>query len=749
MNSAAKIIGETFDDRARPDSGGSCGDPANGVHALHESLQRAYERRRLEGIDEVTPASACLKPLLFALDWTGMPRHLFEALPHLEPIADINDLRGLLARLHFDTQARSMRLSDLGAGMMPCLIADAEGSNVQVALSLEDDGRLLVYDGALRDFRFLNRETKRCQVYLVTQLDVHEQAETARSYGWINSILGRFKKVFAKLMLQTFVINILALAVPVYTMNVYDKAIGAKSPTTLFYFLSGLLILLGVEMLLRSLRGRTIAFLGARFESVVTISAMQQLLHLPINMTESAPVATQITRLRQFGNIRDLFVGQLGNAILDLPFAIVFLGAIFAIGGSLGYLPLGLLGVFLVLAILTVPFARNHVSRAGDARKASREFLMELTDTYKTISDNGAEHAWIERYKKLCSASLLGQFRAQQFNMMLQTLSQLLVMVTGVLTIALGTLQAIEGELTAGALIAIVALIWRLLSPIQAVFLGLNRIGQTLDTFKQINVFMRFQPERQPGHIPTFERQVDGDISVIGLGFRYNPRSEPAIRGISFDVKAGQIVAISGGSGAGKTTLLKLLAGFYQPQAGVIRVDGLDLRQIDTAQYRHSVGYVTEGLDFFHGTVAQNLKLANPLATPEDMLNALALAGLPEVSAYLPEGLDTRLRTTDWHTLPDGVRQQLSLARAYVKKPGIYLLDDPGGRLDHAGDKRFIEHIKSLAGKATVLLVTHRPSHMNCADRVLVLNQGLIVADAPPEEVVPALLSQAQDAKVS
>ena len=614
-------------------------------------------------------------------------------------------------------------------------------------MRIEDDGKLLVFDGKKRKFDLGVSGKSRGEAYFISPLDRRESDETIRKYGWINTILGRFKSVFAKLMLQTFAINILALSVPLYVMSVYDKAIGAKSPTTLFYFLAGLLVLLGVEMLLRAMRGRTVSFLGARFESVVTISVLQQLLHLPVAMTQSASISAQLTRLKQFGNIRDLFVGQLGNAILDLPFAIVFVAAIFAIGGSLGYLPLGLLAVFVVATVLTIPLARHRVRKAGESKTGTRDFLMELTERYKSVSDGAAEHIWTDRFKTVCTKQLLQQFHAQQFNMTLQTVSQFLVMVTGVLTITLGAAQAIEGDLSAGALIAIVALIWRLLSPIQAVFLSLNRIGQTLDTFKQINNLMRLPTERLPGTVPTFERKFRGEISLVGVGFRYNAQSEPAIRGISLDIEPGQIIAITGPSSAGKSTLLKLVAGLYQPQAGVVRVDGLDLRQIDTAQYRHGVGYVSETNEFFYGTVAQNLKLADPLVNREDMLESLRKAGLSDLDEVLPEGLDTRIKTGDRHTIPDGVQQQLSLARAYVKKPDIFLLDDPGSRLDNAGDKAFIEQLHSLSGKATVLLVTHRPSHMRCADRVIVLNQGLVMGDGSPEEIIPAILNSGKKAQ--
>lgn len=728
---------------------GSEPESDNPVHHLQRSLSDAYKRRNIETIDDETPASACLKPLLLALDWAGMARHLMEAMPHLEPVQDINDLRALLARLNYNTTRRSMQLSEIGPGMLPCLIAGEAPDDIHVVIAVEDDGKLLVFNGARKKFEFATAEDTEATVYLIEQICDREQQHTTQNYGWINTIFGRFRKVFAKLLALTFVINVLALSVPLYIMMVYDKAIGAKSPMTLFFFLAGLAIIMGGEQLLRSMRGRTVAFLGARFESVVKISAFQQLLHLPITMTENSSISDQITRLKQFGNIRDLFVGQLGNAILDLPFIFVFLAAIFFIGGSLGYLPLALLGVFLAMAAITIPLARGHVRRAGDARTNARSFLMELTENHASIGDSAAEDVWVDRYKKICSTALLGQFRAQQFSMIVQTVSQMLVMATGVLTVTIGAVQAMNGDLSGGALIALVALIWRLLSPLQAVFLGLNQIERMLDTFRQINNLMRLTTERRPGHIPTFDRNFQGHISLVGAGFRYSAHTEPAISNLTMTIEPGQIVAVTGNSGAGKSTFLKLVAGLYAPHAGVVRIDGLDLRQIDTAQYRQAIGYVPEPLEFFHGTIAQNLLLADPLATRADMEAALDKAGIGDVVDSLPDGLDTRLKSVDRDILPSGFLQQLSLARAYVKDCKIYLFDDPGSRLDVAADAVFMRHLKSLARTATVLLVTHRPSHMKCADRVIVLNRGQVAADGPPEEIVPALMSEMQTQRVS
>ena len=734
--------------RATP-AAGTSGNPVHGLQDQLGSVFAESKLEKLEKLDDSTPAAACLKPLLQALEWTGQERHLMEALPHLEPLHDVDDLRALLSRINYRTTHRSFMRSELRPGMLPCLFSQDDGDTVSVILEIEADGRLLTFDGRKKAFSYVVADGTSGEVYLVSAIKGDDVFETIHKHGWVQYTFGRFKRSIITVFALAFVVNLLALTVPFYVMNVYDKAIGAKSPMTLFFFLTGILILLGCEMGLRTVRSRVIAFLGARFESLVTIAAMQQLLHLPLAMTEATPISAQISRLKQFASIRDLFVGQLGSALTDLPFVFIFIGAIFAISGPLGFIPLALFTIFLVTAAATVPLTRRRVRLAGDANTKVRDFVMELADKRRSVRENGAEDIWIERCKDLFSTYLLRQFKAQQFNTILQTTSQMLVMVTGVSTVSYGALLALDGDLSVGALIAVIALIWRLLSPIQAIFLGFNQLGQSLDTMKQVNNLMRMRPERSPHQMATVARKYNGHISIIEAGFRYNAQAEAALRGITLDIPPGQVVAITGSSGSGKSSLLKLVAGLHRPQMGSVRADGLDLRQIDTAEYRQSVAYVPEALDVFYGTVAQNLKLADPEVTPEAMIKALNEAGAGNFMKSLPEGLDTRIKTVDQRAWTHGVLQQLILARAYVKNCPIYLLDDPGSRLDRAGDEVFIKKLKSLSGRATVLLVTHRPSHMRCADRVIVLNRGQITADGHPDEIVPAILAQLQEKKVS
>ncbi len=253
----------------------------------------------------------------------------------------------------------------------------------------------------------------------------------------------------------------------------------------------------------------------------------------------------------------------------------------------------------------------------------------------------------------------------------------------------------------------------------------------------QVNTLMRMgNEEGQPSISSGSERVWKGSAAFQRVSFRYSQLSEPALLGVSFQARAGEMVAITGPNGAGKSTLLRLLLGLYQPQAGQVTLDGMDIRQLPEVELRRAISYVPQSVRLFHGSIAQNLRLVNPIASDEDMREACRIAGILETIEALDEGFETRVGDQRvWH-LNAGFRQKIALARAFIKNSPILLLDEPAQNLDDAGDRTLVEALKSQKGKRTIIMVTHRPSHIRLADRLIVLNQGSLAAMGAPEAVL-------------
>jgi ABC-type bacteriocin/lantibiotic exporter with double-glycine peptidase domain len=309
--------------------------------------------------------------------------------------------------------------------------------------------------------------------------------------------------------------------------------------------------------------------------------------------------------------------------------------------------------------------------------------------------------------------------------------------------LGVGAALAMQGEMTIGALIAVMALIWRVLGPLQTLFLSASTMSQGLRSLQQVNQLMHLQLEQQPEDTPSIDRPFSGGLVLDRVSFRYKQAGDPALMGVALGMEPNSCLAIAGTNGSGKSTMLKLMCRLYTPQAGAVLMDGLDLRQFDAREIRRAVSYLPQHVELFHGTIAQNLRLADPTAEDEDIARVLAEMGLQSWVDQLPRGTETVLNSSLRKSIPDGVRQRLGLARTLVRSAPIYLLDEPANNLDDEGDAILVRAIEKLRGKATVVMVTARPSHMRLADRVVYLDRGQILHDGPPEEVVPAILSAA------
>ncbi len=713
---------------------------SNPVHSMHGKLKETFNSARDEKVDETSPAGACLKPLLLALGWSGEERHLIEALPHFDRVCDLEGLRAVLAALNYKSTKRAVPLGALKPSMLPCLLV--EDDNVSIVMESAGGGRFMVFDGKQGELTEIATPGRSGEVYLIHNVDSALAHTEIQKTGWFQTVLAKFRPTFATLLVLSLGINLLALMVPVYIMAVYQVAIGTKSLLTLASLLGGALLILSAEVSLRIIRSRAIAYLGARVESLVTLSAFQQLLFLPIDATETASIATQVTRLKQYQNVKGLFTGSLAVAILDLPFISLFIIATFIIGGPLGFIPAALVLMYIALAAFSIPVAGKHMRLAGGAKTQMRNFLMETTGKHRSIRDAGAEDVWLKRFERLAGHQLLTQFKAQNFNVTIQTVASALMLMAGAATVGVGCLLAMEGAVSMGALIGATTMVWRGLAPIQSAFLGLSRLGQSMDSLKQINQLMRLDLERHPGRHATIYRAFKGKISLVGVSLRYAGQTETALSGISLKIKAGETIAVTGNSGSGKSTLLKVISGLYRPQVGSILIDDLHIRQLDMGELRHAIGIVPQKPSFFYGTIAQNIRLAHPTATDAEIEEALAMTGILDQVNELEDGVNFRLMGNRETQFSEGFLKQLMLTRAFVKQPSLFLLDEPGAQLDLAGDEAFVKALRRQKGKATTVMVTSRPSHMRLADRVIVLERGRIVLQGPPDEVVPRLLNQ-------
>ncbi|MBK8907631.1 MAG: ATP-binding cassette domain-containing protein [Rhodospirillales bacterium] len=691
----------------------------------------------LEALNTRTDLCLCLQPLLRALHWHGHVRHVADALPHFVDDLDITGLRNAMARLQYDSQPVRCRLDRLDPRLMPCLfVPDDRAAAVAIKA---DGGSLMIYDAAVDTYREVPVPSWRGTAYVFSLRDEVEDRQARKHGGWFAGIAGRFRGFTVHAIALTLALNVLALATPLFVMAVYDKVIGSGSTSTLAYLAAGVALALVSDALLRWIRSRIMSMVGARLDHIASIAIFRKILSLPTAFIERATVGAQVTRLRDFENVRDFFTGPLAFALVETPFALLFIAVIALIAGPLAFVPIGAIALFLLLGALMSPVVRTTVAKSSRAASQRQEFLAQMVSGLRAIKYAAAEQVWLERYRNLSARACLSNFHSGLINALINNLSHLVMMGAGVATVSFGVVQVFEASLTPGGLIAAMILVWRVLAPLQTGFVTFSRLTQVRSSIRQIDTLMTMPSERDPDAMLSPLRKLGGHVRFSNVSLRYAPDAQPALLGVNFTITPGEVLAIVGGSGSGKSTLLKVILGLYAPQAGRIDLDNNDIRQLDPVAVRDLIAYLPQHCDLFYGTLAQNLRLAQPVATDAELEWACAEAGILDSVLALPKGFATRIGDAATATLPTSFRQQLGLARVFLKRAPLVLLDEPSNGLDFAGDKALIAAVDRMKGRTSVVIVTHRPSHLRLADKILWMDAGRVVAFGPANEVLQAM----------
>ena len=578
-------------------------------------------------------------------------------------------------------------------------------------------------------------------VYLFTDIrPTHAvPASNQSADSWFGDTVSHFKKLIKHLLAMTFILNIIALAVPLFIMVVYDNVIGARSLNSLPYLIGGLSIALGVELVLRTLRSKTIGMVAGRLDYIIGVETVKKLLHLPPQLTERASVSSQLSRLKQFESVRDLFSGSAASLFLELPFVLFFIFVLALLAGEIAYVPLIMVVVYFVLSVMWYPGLSKDLKYAGQARTARQRLLMDTFSGLRELKALGAEGAWKEIFREVSGQAMLASYKTSMKHSVINSVSQSLMSLAGIAVLTIGTLKVMNGEITIGILIAVMALLWRVLSPLQGICLSVLQIDQVVQSIKQLNQLMKLNTESVGNKTELLMPNIKGHVRFDRVSFRYGPKSDAALLGVSIDVMPNEFIAIVGENGSGKSTILKLIAGMYRAQSGILAIDGTDVRQFNAADLRRLIAYVPQKPTLFRGTIAQNLRLTNPLATDEEIMGAARAADIYDSIEKMPKGFNTMVGETSSVKFSASLIHGICLARAYIRQAPILLLDEPSDSLDMVSDRRLIKQLTERKGNQTIVMVSHRPSHIELADKVVLLSQGMVKLVGTPAEVLPVI----------
>jgi len=556
-----------------------------------------------------------------------------------------------------------------------------------------------------------------------------------RSWFW-GSLLSNWW-IYGHAVLATVIVNILALASPIFILTVYDRVVPNNAVETMWVLAIGVMGAAGFDFLLRTLRGYMIDSAGKRLDVMLGNRLFDHVVRMRMD-SGHASAGSLASVMREFDFLRDFLSSATITAIGDLPFVFLFILAIWLIGGPIAFVPLTIVPIVILVSVL-VQLPLHAVTRDSMQEATQKNsHLFEVLHGIETLKAIRAE-AWAERkWESLVALTAMSSMKMKMLSQISLNMTMAAQLLTTVGIVLVGVPLIQEGEMTSGVLIACVLLSSRVLSPLAQVAGILVRWEQTKMALNALQKLMNTPVERPADEKLVHKPHLDGAIELKEVDFTYPGQEIQALTDVSFRINPGEHIAVIGRVGSGKSTVLKLVQNLYQPAEGFVRVDDLDTRQIELADLRRQIGYVPQETVLFQGTIRENLIQGAPHATDQQVLRAADLAGLIDMIKQSPKGLDHGVGERGT-ALSGGQRQMIVLARALVLDPPILLMDEPTSNLDNFAERQFMEKIKPWIAGRTLILVTHRASLLALVDRIIVMDKGRVVADGPKDEVLSKL----------
>jgi len=558
-----------------------------------------------------------------------------------------------------------------------------------------------------------------------------------RARHWFWGTLFSSWRIYRDVLVASFLVNLFALASPLFIMNVYDRVVPNNAVETLWVLAIGVSVVFGFDFLMRMLRGYFIDLAGKKSDVLLSARIFEQVMGMKMDARPPS-VGAFANNLREFESIRDFITSATITTVVDLPFIVFFLFVIWFIGGPIVWIPLILIPLVLLYGWVIQAPLRKAVESSFRASAQKGATLIETLTGIETVKHLGAESAIQRKWEQLTAHIAQWGVRSRLISSSAVNVAVFFQQFAQVAVVIMGVYLVTEGELSMGGLIASVMLTGRALGPMSQYANLAVRYFQAKTALTSLNNIMEAPVERPEGQSFVSRPSLSGGIEFDNVSFQYPGEENRALNNVSFVVRPGEHVAIIGRVGSGKTTIEKLMQGLFDPTEGAVRVDGTDMRQIDPADLRRNMGYVPQDIMLFFGSVKDNILMGAPHADDADILRVTELSGTSEFVSRHPLGFDLQVGERG-DNLSGGQRQSIAIARALVNDPPFLLMDEPTNSMDHTSEERLKRNLVDYVKDKTMVLVTHRTSLLELVDRLIVLDAGRIMADGPKEQVLQSL----------
>ncbi len=655
-------------------------------------------------------------------------------------------LRAIASDHHFKTGIARLpwkKLENLGQAY-PAIGIKKDGKYLVLCgmRTREDREELVVVDpvelsrNPNEQFLFWNREQyeEACSGRGILIKREFRLADEEQPFGlrWFIPEFLKLKGIFGQIALAVLVLNLIALVTPLFFQIVVDKVLVNKSINTLNVLGIGIVIAILFNGMMEFLRNYLLLFSTNKIDISVATKTFRHLMRLPIEFFERVPSGVLLKHMQQSEKIRGFLSGNLFFSILDLFSLVVFIPFLLLYSVELTLVVLGFSALMaLVIACLIKPF-QKRLNELYQAEGKRQSMLVESIHGVRTVKSLAIEPVQERIWDNSTAYAIKAYFKVGKISMTAKSISQVLEMLMTVTVIWLGASLVFEVQLSVGALIAFQMLAGRVTGPLVKMVGLIHEYQQVALSVRMLGVVMNTRQEPPGGGV---RNPLRGVIDFENVNFQYTPDTPLVIRNFSLEIPLGSTVGIVGRSGSGKTTLTKLLQGLYPLQQGLIKIDGIDIREIDKAHLRSSIGVVLQENYFFNGTVRANICLTKPNATLEEIIYAARLAGADEFVQKLTKGYDTMLEENA-SNLSGGQKQRLAIARALLTNPPILIFDEATSALDPESENVIQNNLAAIARGRSVLIISHRLSIVSGADKILVLDQGEKSAFASHRELL-------------
>jgi ATP-binding cassette subfamily C protein LapB len=573
-----------------------------------------------------------------------------------------------------------------------------------------------------REFSFDNRTSE--------TVDTHQK-------HWFWGTLWQSKAIYRDILIASFFLNLFVIATPLYIRSVYDRVIPNNAMETLWVLSIGVAIIFFFEFILKTLRGHFIDVAGKKADIILSSLIFEKVMALRMEARPES-VGAFSDNIKSFESVRNFMTSATLAIFIDMPFFFLFLWVIYWFAGSMVYIPIAAIATIVAYSlIIRIPIKKviQNNFRTSLHKNATLIEGLSSVETIKTMGAEGhVQRKWEAAVGIMAESGLKIRILSQSvgnFSGLVMKFSTIAVMIVGIGLIS-------NNDLSAGSLILCMMLTRRAIGPMSKVASLVATYQQTKVTLDSLNKIMELPVERTDNQKFIHRPKIDGKIEFKDVEFSYPKQEMKALQKINLVIQPGDKVAFIGRIGSGKTTMEKLILGLYQPTGGQIRFDGVELSQIDPADLRRNIGYVAQDITLFHGTVRDNICVKAPYISDAEIIRVAEVAGVTDFTNRHPLGFDMPVKERG-EGLSGGQRQSIAIARALLQSPPVLIMDEPSNSMDNNTEAELKAKLLKEVGDRTLILITHRASLLSLVNRIVVLDNGEIIADGQKEQVLEAL----------